>query len=171
MLVLCDISHFSQQKQLPYSLCNFSFELLQFDIWDHISIPSVHGHIYFLTILDDHSRYVWIILLKSKYEVSNHAKNFITKIHTHYHITPKFVRSDNAIEFMLHDFYASQGITQHKFCVETIHTIEEMRGNINISKCGKRYFIAVQITMLILVIYYVTCSFPYQLCHISSPSP
>jgi len=54
----------------------------------------------FLTILDDHIRYVWIVLLKSKAEVSNHVKNFITRIQTQHHITQKIVNHVFTILFI-----------------------------------------------------------------------
>ena len=72
-----------------------------------------------LTILDDYSRFVWIVLLKSKSEVSQHVKNFINLINTLYHITPKIVRFDNGRAFLFNSFYASKCIVHHKSCVET----------------------------------------------------
>jgi len=33
-----------------------------------IGIPSVNGHRYFLTIVDDHTRHTWIYFIKSKAE-------------------------------------------------------------------------------------------------------
>jgi len=70
----CDICHFSRQKQLPFplssSVASNKFELLHFDIWGPFAVPSIHNHKYFLTILKDYSRFVWIVLLKSKFEVS-----------------------------------------------------------------------------------------------------
>jgi hypothetical protein len=110
----CDICHFAKQKQLPItnslSVASSKFELLHFDIWGPLSITYVHNHKYFLTILDNYSRFVWIVLLKSKFEVSQHVKNFITLIENQYHITPKTVRSDNGPEFFLNSFYVSNGI-------------------------------------------------------------
>jgi hypothetical protein len=101
------------------SIASSKFELLHFDIWGPLSIPSVHNHRYFLIILDDYSRFVWIVLLKSKAEVSQHVKNFITLIENQYHITTRTIRSDNGPEFLLNSFYASKGIFHHKSCVET----------------------------------------------------
>ena len=69
--------------------------------------------------MDDFSRYVWTILLKSKSEVSQHVKNFIHTIETQHHITPKTVRSDNGPEFLIPDFYASKGIQHQRSCDET----------------------------------------------------
>jgi len=40
-------------------------------------------------------------------------------IHTHYQITPKYIRSNNGPEFLLPEFYASKGIIHQKSCVET----------------------------------------------------
>ena len=65
---VCDICHYAKQKHLPFSTSlskvTANFELLHFDIWGPISISYVHGHRYFLTILDDHSKFLLIILFK-----------------------------------------------------------------------------------------------------------
>jgi len=75
---VCDICHFAKQKHLPFSLsashASSNFELLHLDSWGRLSVASIHGHRYFLTIVDDHSRFLWIILLKIKSEVSHHVK-------------------------------------------------------------------------------------------------
>jgi hypothetical protein len=119
----CDICHYTKQKKLSFpvstSHSSSKYEMLHFDMWGPLSIASVHNHKFFLTIVDDYSRYTWIILLKSKAEVSSHIQNFITSIQTQFHITPKIIRSDNGPEFLLHSFYASHGILHHKSCVET----------------------------------------------------
>jgi hypothetical protein len=119
----CDIYHYAKQKKLSFpvstSHSSSKYEMLHFDIWGHLSIASVHNHRFFFTIIDDFSRYTWIILLKSKDEISLHIQNFITSIQTQYHVTPKIIRSDNGPEFLLHSFYASHGIIHHKSCVET----------------------------------------------------
>jgi len=120
---VCDLCHYAKHKHLPFSSsishASANFELIHFDIWGPISTISVHGHRYFLTILDDRNRFLWIILLKSKSEVSTHVKNFITLIQNQFHITPKTIRTDNGPKFMLNDFYALHGIVHHKSCVET----------------------------------------------------
>jgi hypothetical protein len=119
----CDICHFAKQRKLPFptslSVATSKFQLLHFDIWGPLSTTSVHNHRYFLTILDDYSRFVWIVLLKSKAEVSQHVKNFICLIENQFHITPKTIRTDNGPEFLLNSFYASKGILHHRSCVET----------------------------------------------------
>jgi len=58
----CDLCQFAKHKHLPFSSstshASKNFELLHLDIWGPLSIASVHGHKYFLTILDDHSRFL-----------------------------------------------------------------------------------------------------------------
>jgi len=78
---VCDICHFAKQRKLPYNLstsvASSKFELLHFDIWGPLSNSSVHGHKYFLTIVDDFSRFLWVISLKTKSEVSSCNALFI----------------------------------------------------------------------------------------------
>lgn len=97
----CDICHFSKQNKLPFQT---KYELLQFDIFGPLPTQFVLGHNYFLTILDNHSRFTWIICLKSKFEVVNHVKTFITVIENQYNTTPMIVRTDNGPDFIIPQF-------------------------------------------------------------------
>jgi len=58
---VCDICHFANQHKLPFPQSNTKsldpFNLIHVDIWGRISIPSVHGHRYFLTVVDDYTRH------------------------------------------------------------------------------------------------------------------
>jgi len=47
---------------------------------NRFTADSVHGFKYFLTILDDYSRHVWTVMLKSKSEVSDKIKSFINMV-------------------------------------------------------------------------------------------
>jgi transposase InsO family protein len=120
---VCDICHFARQRKLPFSIstsvAQSKFDMLHCDIWGPLAISSVHGHKYFLTIVDDYSRFVWILLLKSKAEVSLKLQNFILMIENQFHTVPKIIRTDNGPEFMLSTFYSSKGIIHQKSCVET----------------------------------------------------
>lgn len=95
------------------------FDLLHMDIWGPYAYPSLLGHKYFLTIIDDKSRYTWIIFLKLKSKVSNHIKQFISMVETQFSVKVKGIRSDNGPEFALQNFYGSQGILHQTSCVET----------------------------------------------------
>ena len=70
---VCDVYHFARHRNLPYNVSSNKYlrphdELLHSDIWVPITVSSMHGHKYFLTALDDFSRFTWIILFKSKSE-------------------------------------------------------------------------------------------------------
>ena len=83
---VCDICHFSKQKRLPFpvstSKSNKAFELIHCDIWGPIATPSIHGHKYFLTIVDDFTRFTWIFLLKLKSDAQTALKHFISLTET-----------------------------------------------------------------------------------------
>lgn len=80
----CDIFYLAKQRKLlchsSSSIACHKLELLHFNIRGPLSIPFIHNHKYFLTILDDYTRFVWTIFLKSKSEVSIQVKNFIIMI-------------------------------------------------------------------------------------------
>ena len=61
---MCDVCHLAKQRKLSYSAsmskASKIFELIHLDIWGPFSKVFVHGHKYFLTILDDFSRYTWV---------------------------------------------------------------------------------------------------------------
>lgn len=61
---ICEFCHLAKQHKLPvipnHIKTTTAFELIHMVIWGHISIPYVHGHHYFLTVVDDFSRHSWI---------------------------------------------------------------------------------------------------------------
>jgi hypothetical protein len=80
----------------------------------------IHGHRYFLTIVDDFSRFLWIILLiKTKSKVPSHVKNFIQLIYNHHNITPKFIRSTMDLNFSFLSFMLQNGLFIKKSCDKT----------------------------------------------------
>lgn len=75
---------------------------------------------YFLTIVDDFSRGVWVYLKAEKSEVSHKIKQFCSMVLTQFGKRVKVLRSDNGTEFTyLHKFYAEHGIVHQTTCVDT----------------------------------------------------
>jgi hypothetical protein len=89
------------------------------DIWGPDTTATVHGHKYFLTIVDDFSRFTWLILLKGKAEVASQVQNFIHLVENKFVCKVKIVRSNNGPEFFIPSFYASKGIVHQTICVYT----------------------------------------------------
>jgi len=74
------------------------------DIWGPCSITSMQGFHYFLTIVDDYSRYTWIIMLHNKSEVRNHIIKAFSE--NHFKTTRKTIHTDNGVEFAMSHFFA-----------------------------------------------------------------
>lgn len=70
----CKVCHQAKQRKLAFppnsTLANQPFELVHLDIWGPFSIPTIAGHKYFLTLVDDHSRATWVYLLRTKSDVN-----------------------------------------------------------------------------------------------------
>jgi IS30 family transposase len=90
------------------------------DIWGPFSTSTIHGHKYFLTVVDDFSRFTWVILMKGKFETASKIQDFIQFAENHFDHKVKFLRSDNGPEFLsLSKFYISKGIQHQTSCVST----------------------------------------------------
>ena len=77
---LCDTCHRAKQRKLSFALSDFItskiIEILHMDIWGPCSVISMHGFRYFLTIVDDFSRYTWVISMRTKSKVRMHITSF-----------------------------------------------------------------------------------------------
>ena len=89
------------------------------DVWGPFFVLTSNGHKYFLTIVDDASRATWIFLLKAKFDVRPLIVSFYNMILTQFGTKIKAIRSNNALEFSIPDFYNSNGIIHQMSCVYT----------------------------------------------------
>ncbi|XP_019192706.1 PREDICTED: uncharacterized protein LOC109186961 [Ipomoea nil] len=68
----CDVCHLAKHKRsvfpLSTSTTNACFDLIHADIWGPFVVSSMKGEFYFLTLVDDHSRFTWIHLMQHKSE-------------------------------------------------------------------------------------------------------
>lgn len=120
----CDSCHFSKQRKLPFldsvTCTNDVFDILHADLWGPFSTISMLGHKYFLTLVNDHSRFTWVIFLKTKDETRDSLINFVAYVEKQFNKHIKCLRSDNGTEFLaLHSFLSAKGILHQKSCVET----------------------------------------------------
>lgn len=76
----CVSCHFAKQKKFPFSNSlthtYASFEVLHVDLWSPFATDSIIDHIYFLTLVDDFSRFTWVIFLKAKSEIKHKCNTF-----------------------------------------------------------------------------------------------
>jgi hypothetical protein len=96
---VCDTCQRAKQTRETFPLSNKHasdvFDLIHCDLWGAYRTPSSCGASYFLTIVDDCSRAVWIFLLIDKKEVSQTLTNFLSMVERQYNKKVKIVRSDN----------------------------------------------------------------------------
>nr|CAN82171.1 hypothetical protein VITISV_040546 [Vitis vinifera] len=96
------------------------FEKIHCDLWASYKHVSSCGARYFLTIVDDFSRAVWIYLLVDKTEVFRMFMSFIAMVDRQFSQTVKVVQSDNGTEFKcLLDYFSATGILFQTSCVGT----------------------------------------------------
>lgn len=119
----CNTCHYAKQHKLSFSSSHSTasrpFSLLHMDIWGPYSIPSIHVHRFFLTIVDDNNRFTWIFLMINKFETWMHIANFINLIETQFNTRVQTIRTDNGAEFLMQNFFNSKGIVHQTTCIET----------------------------------------------------
>ncbi|XP_019179225.1 PREDICTED: uncharacterized protein LOC109174442 [Ipomoea nil] len=77
-------------------------------------MASLNGEHYFLTIVDDYSRYTWLHLMKHKSEVRSTFHNFYNYVLTHFDAKIKTVRTDAGINICQRK-YALEILKEHGF--------------------------------------------------------
>ncbi|XP_019155956.1 PREDICTED: uncharacterized protein LOC109152764 [Ipomoea nil] len=119
----CDVCHFAKHKRSPFPISTSTtagcFELIHLDIWGPFPVCSLQGQHYFLTIVDDYSRFTWLHLMRHKSEARPLIKAFYNYVVTQFSTKIKVIRSDNGAEFNMTEFYAEKGILHQKSCVNT----------------------------------------------------
>jgi hypothetical protein len=119
----CSICPLAKQHCLSFphstSTSTQPFDLIHCDIWGPFSTKSLTGSSYFLTIVDDHTRFTWIHLLENKSQTKTHIQAFFNLVETQFNAKINTLRSDNGAEFNMNHFYATKGVIHQLSCIET----------------------------------------------------
>jgi hypothetical protein len=79
---VCTICPLAKQHKLSFDVsqshADFPFYLIHCDIWGPFSVKSTTGGSYFLTIVDDHSRFTWVYLMNHKSQTRDLIKFFFS---------------------------------------------------------------------------------------------
>ncbi|RVW95625.1 Retrovirus-related Pol polyprotein from transposon TNT 1-94 [Vitis vinifera] len=120
----CPICPLAKQSRLPFGTSAISstkpFEIIHCEIWGRYRHPSLFGAHYFLTIVDDYTRFTWIFLMRHKDEAQSLLKRFFSYVFTQFEFRIKTFRSDNGREFTsLRSFFKDNGVIFQHSCVYT----------------------------------------------------
>ena len=79
-------------------------EIIHIDVCGPMSVEPHGGYHYFLTFIDDFSRYGYIYLMKHMYETFEKFKEFQSEVENHRNKKIKFLRSDRGGEYLSYEF-------------------------------------------------------------------
>lgn len=87
-------------------------------MWGPYKHPTYDGFKYFITIVDDYTRHIWVHLLNNKSNALTLIKSFVSLINMQFQTTIKVIRTDNALELGSSKdgiiFFKNHGIIHHK---------------------------------------------------------
>ncbi|KAK0586137.1 hypothetical protein LWI29_001641 [Acer saccharum] len=92
-------------------------EYVHSDLWGPSKVPTHGGNRYFLSLIDDYSRKLWLYLLKSKDQAFESFKAWKRLVENQTSKKLKILRTDNGLEFCnenFNKFCEEHGITRHK---------------------------------------------------------
>ena len=120
----CEVCPLAKQTRLLFPKSSIQsmkfFELIHCDIWGPHKLETHSGAHYFLTIVDDFTRFTWIFLMKFKSETQMLLKQFIAYAYTQFNSQIKSIRSDNGMEFIsLKPYLTMHGILLQNSCSYT----------------------------------------------------
>jgi len=101
---VCDGCTLGKQHRIPFPhqssfRASQGLELVHADLCGKISPPTPGGKEYFLLVVDDHSRYMWVELLKTKDEALSHFKKIKQQAELEHGRKLKALRTDRGGEF------------------------------------------------------------------------
>ena len=122
----CTLCKLSKSKVLPFphsiSRASQCFDIIHSDVWGIAPIVSHAHYKYFVTFIDDFSRFTWVYFLRAKAEVFSVFKHFLILIETQFFTSIKVSCSDSGREYMFNefqDFLQSKGIISQRSCHST----------------------------------------------------
>lgn len=101
---------------------NAVFDLVHVGVWGPYKFPTHNGFRFFLTVVDDRPRIVWLFLLKFKSDVFVTLKSFFALVKNQFDTQVKRIISDNRTEFCNNEcktMFASVGIIHECSCPHT----------------------------------------------------
>ena len=102
--------------------CTSSFEKVHTDIWGPTPVRSLEGYRYYVTLIDEYTRYVWIFPMSNKSDIFAIFVRFYNFVLTQFGIHIKSLQTDEGGEYIsksFTSFLASKCIIQLISCPYT----------------------------------------------------
>ncbi|KAF9663835.1 hypothetical protein SADUNF_Sadunf17G0093300 [Salix dunnii] len=122
----CESCMLGKSTKLPFtSRQTYATEFLHTlhtDVWGPASVTSFDGFRFYLIIIDEYSRYVWLFPMARKSEVATIFPMFIKRMENQFSTTVKIIQSDGGGEFVnivLQSYFAAHGIIHQRSCPGT----------------------------------------------------
>jgi GAG-pre-integrase domain/Integrase core domain len=123
---VCSACCLGKSKILPFpsrtTKTTNAFNLVHSDVWGASSIVSSTGFRYFVTFIDDYTKFTWIYLLRTKSEVFQVFKYFVNMVENQFECSIKTLRSNSGGEYVSNSFQKfplDKGIIHEKSCPAT----------------------------------------------------
>lgn len=110
-----------KSKKLSFSTgkhtSNSPHDYLHSDLWSPTPVKSLRRGKYYMSIIDDWSRKVWVYILKEKSDVFKTFKIWCREGESEKGVSPKVLRTDNDFEYLSKEFdqfFQEKGIKCHR---------------------------------------------------------
>ena len=122
----CDSCKLGKSKTLPFPLhasrASRCFDLIHSNVWGPSPVSSHEKFKYYVTFIDDHSRFTWVYFLRSKSEVFRTFTEFLAYVDNQFSTSIKTLHTDSDGEYLSTEFQAflaSKGIIHQRSCPST----------------------------------------------------
>ncbi|RVW37994.1 Retrovirus-related Pol polyprotein from transposon TNT 1-94 [Vitis vinifera] len=122
----CDSCKLGKSKTLPFPLhasrASHCFDLIHSDVWGPSPVSSHEKFKYYVTFIDDHSRFTWVYFLRSKFEVYHTFTEFLAYVDNQFSTSIKTLRTNSGSEYLSNEFQAflaPKGIIHQRSCPST----------------------------------------------------
>lgn len=139
MYHICVLNASLERCRLPFldRKCLFPFQKIHSDLWGLSHVKFVEGFKYYVSFVDDFSRYVWTFPLVNKLETFDVFQKFYNFVFTQFNIGIKCLQFDGGGEFMskqFSEFLKLKGVLHMVSCPYTPPSkMELLKGNTDLS--------------------------------------
>ncbi|RVW75074.1 Retrovirus-related Pol polyprotein from transposon RE2 [Vitis vinifera] len=122
----CDSCKLGKSKTLPFPLhastASHCFDLIHSNVWGPSPVSSHEKFKYYVTFIDDHSKFTWVYFLRSKSEVFRTFTEFLAYVDNQFSTSIKTLRTNSSGVYLSNEFQAflaSKGIIHQRSCPST----------------------------------------------------